>query len=139
MNNTLSDTFVSSLETNIDTGPVLPSHSESITNADEYVLATGHRAVHRLMILEEVYGAGTREVLQHCGLRRGMRVGDIGCGAGVVTRRLAALVGPEGSAMGIDASADQLQQARLLAKAHGQKNVIFFKRTLRGREHVCAA
>ncbi len=92
----------------------------------EYVLATGNTAVHSLVILDEVYGGGTQEVLKHCGLKRGMQVADIGCGVGVVTRVLADLVGPEGNAMGIDVSADLLEQARLLADANGQENVTFF-------------
>src|SRR5690242_4787371 len=76
----------------------------------QYVLATGGTAVHRLKILDQVYGSGTREVLQHSGLQRGMRVADIGCGVGMVTRLLADLVGPEGTAIGVDVSADQLEQ-----------------------------
>jgi SAM-dependent methyltransferase len=108
-------------------------------NLAEYVLATGNAAVHRLMILDEVYGAGTREVLKHCGLKRGMQVADLGCGVGIVTRLLADLVGPEGNAMGIDVSADQLEQARLLAEAKGQKNVTFFEGDAvhTGLPHAC--
>jgi SAM-dependent methyltransferase len=98
---------------------------DAAQNVAEYVLATGHAAVHRLRVLDQVYGAGTREVLRHAGLQRGMRVADLGCGVGMVTRLLADLVGPEGVATGIDVSADQLEQARLLAEANGQKNVTF--------------
>jgi len=93
----------------------------------EYVLATGQAAVRRLEILEQVYGVGTRKVLQHCGLRSRMRVADIGCGVGMVTRLLSKLVGPDGTAVGVDVSAEQLEQARLLANANGQKNVTFFE------------
>jgi len=104
-----------------------PYEPEPPQNVAEYALATGQAAVHRLRILDQVYGAGTREVLQHCGLQRGMRAADLGCGVGMVTRLLAELVGPEGTATGIDVSADQLEQARLHAEASGQKNVTFFQ------------
>jgi SAM-dependent methyltransferase len=107
---------------------VLTSYEPQTTqDLAEYVLATGQAAVHRLRILDKVYGAGTREVLQQAGLQRGMRVADLGCGVGMVTRLLAEMVGPEGTATGIDVSADQLEQARLHAKASGQHNVTFFQ------------
>jgi SAM-dependent methyltransferase len=77
-----------------------------------YVLATGKAAANRLRILHNLYGPGTRRVLLDAGLRRGMRVADLGCGVGMVTALLADLVGPEGHVVGIDASGAQLAQAR---------------------------
>lgn len=77
-----------------------------------YVLATGEAAAHRLRLLQKAYGPGTRRVLRSAGLRSGMRVADFGCGVGLVTRVLARVVGPAGLAVGIDASAEQLVQAR---------------------------
>src|SRR5262249_2124809 len=77
-----------------------------------YVLATGKAAAYRLQLLHNLYGPGTRRVLLDAGIRRGMRVADLGCGVGMVTALLAELVGPEGPVVGIDASAAQLAQAR---------------------------
>jgi SAM-dependent methyltransferase len=77
-----------------------------------YVLATGQAAAYRLHILHGLYGPGTRRLLLGAGLRRGMRVADVGCGVGTVTNLLAQLVGPEGHVVGIDFSAAQLAQAR---------------------------
>jgi SAM-dependent methyltransferase len=77
-----------------------------------YALATGEAAAYRLRILHGLYGPGTRRVLIDAGLRPGMRVADIGCGVGMVTALLADLVGPWGHAVGIDASAAQVEQAR---------------------------
>jgi len=77
-----------------------------------YVLATGPAADYRLRILHGLYGPGTRRLLLGAGLRRGMRVADVGCGVGMVTALLAKLVGPEGHVVGIDASGAQLAQAR---------------------------
>jgi SAM-dependent methyltransferase len=77
-----------------------------------YALATGEAAAYRLRLLHELYGPGTRRVLLQAGLRRGMRVADLGCGVGTVTGMLAKLVGPEGLVVGIDSSAAQLAKAR---------------------------
>jgi SAM-dependent methyltransferase len=77
-----------------------------------YVLATGEAAAYRLRILHGLYGLGSRRVLLEAGLRRGMRVADLGCGVGMVSALLAELVGLEGYVIGIDASAAQLEQAR---------------------------
>jgi SAM-dependent methyltransferase len=91
----------------------------------EYALATGQRAIHRLKVLEGVYGAGTRTLLQSAGIRSGMRVADVGCGVGVVSRVIASLVGPHGYVLGIDASAEQVAQATLQAEAGGVLNAFF--------------
>jgi SAM-dependent methyltransferase len=77
-----------------------------------YALATGEAAAHRLRILHDVYGPGTRRVLIESGIRPGMRVADLGCGVGLVTALLAALVRPDGHVVGIDASHAQLTEAR---------------------------
>jgi SAM-dependent methyltransferase len=77
-----------------------------------YVLATGQAAAYRLHILHDLYERGTLRLLLGAGLRRGMRVADVGCGVGTVTALLADLVGPEGHVVGIDVSGAQLAQAR---------------------------
>jgi SAM-dependent methyltransferase len=89
-----------------------------------YVLATGQAATPRLQILQSIYGPGTRRVLLEAGLRRGMRAADIGCGVGLVSAMLADLVGPEGHVTGVDASADQIGQAREHLKG-GSGNIEF--------------
>lgn len=80
----------------------------------EYVLATGDAAANRLRILHNIYGPGARELLLRAGIRRGMRVVDLGCGTGMVTRLLAELVGPTGEVIGIDYSEAQVEEAREL-------------------------
>jgi hypothetical protein len=59
------------------------------------VLAAGEEAAYRLRILHELYGPGTHRLMIDAGLRRGMRVADIGCGIGTVTAWLAKIVGSE--------------------------------------------
>ena len=78
----------------------------------KYALATGEAAAYRMNILHGLSGSGTRRVLLTAGLRRGMRVADLGCGVGMVTALLAELVGPGRHVVGIDASGAQLARAR---------------------------
>jgi SAM-dependent methyltransferase len=78
----------------------------------DYALATGEAADYRLQVLHGLYGPGTRRVLLDAGLRPGMRAADLGCGVGMVSALLAELVGPTGQVVGVDASREQLAQAR---------------------------
>ena len=96
-----------------------PHHNPS----GQYALATGEAAAYRLCILHEVYGPGTRRVLLDAGLRRGMRVADLGCGVGLVTALLADLVGRGGHVVGIDASGAQIDEAR--ARSDGDTSLSF--------------
>ena len=50
---------------------------------------------------------------------------DIGCGFGETTQQLAKLVGPEGSALGIDSSPRFIQDARREAAEAGVENIAF--------------
>src|SRR5205807_1436266 len=90
-----------------------------------YVLATGDAGAERLRILERIYGPGTRELLLRAGLKPGMRVADIGCGIGSVTRAIADIVGPTGAVVGVDMSSDQIEQARECAESAGQAQASF--------------
>jgi 2-polyprenyl-3-methyl-5-hydroxy-6-metoxy-1,4-benzoquinol methylase len=100
-------------------------HEVPADRADvSYVLAAGEAAAYRLRILHELYGPGTRRLLIDAGLRRGMRVADIGCGVGMVTAWLAKLVGSDGCVVGIDESGAQLSEAREQLNGDGD-NVSF--------------
>ena len=94
-------------------GPAQASNSGSPHQPQAgYALATGEAAAYRLRLLHNLYGPGTRQVLKNAGLQRGMRVADLGCGVGLVTKLLAQLVGPQGLAIGVDFSSEQLAVAR---------------------------
>jgi SAM-dependent methyltransferase len=101
----------------------LPAASHRQPQA-EYALATGEAAAYRLRLLHNLYGPGTRQVLKSAGLQRGMRVADLGCGVGLVTKMLAQLVGPDGLAVGVDLSDQQLAVARRQIPA-AARNICF--------------
>jgi SAM-dependent methyltransferase len=92
----------------------------------DYVLATGDAATNRLRILHNIYGPGARQLLLRAGIQRGMRVVDLGCGVGMTSQLLAELVGPSGEVIGVDYSAEQVEQARKLLPK-GVTNVRFIQ------------
>jgi SAM-dependent methyltransferase len=67
----------------------------------------------------------TRTVLREAGVSEGMRVLDVGSGAGDVALIAAGLVGPEGSVVGVDANPEVLGVARSRAGSTGLTNVAF--------------
>ena len=105
--------------------PFPPMAPSSKSGDGEYVLATGAAAVHRLLMLHNIYSPVGRRVLLQAGLTPGMRVADFGCGIGAVTSMLAEMVGPSGSVTGIDANTAQLEQARDICQRRGFTNVSF--------------
>src|SRR5882757_7988038 len=70
-------------------------------------------------------GAHGEEALRIHPPAAGERVLDIGCGFGETTLRIADLVGPEGSALGLDASERFIDLARAEAEAAGLANVSY--------------
>jgi len=94
-------------------------------NDEKYVLATGDMAIERLKVVEATHGPDTQAFLKRAGLREGMHVADIGCGVGIVSQWIASQVGPSGSVVGVDASAEQVQTATQLARQAGFTNLQF--------------
>jgi len=62
----------------------------------------------------------TEDVLRRFGIERGMRILDLGCGAGDASLRIAKLVGPTGLVVGIDESAELIDVAQRRATLAGQ-------------------
>jgi len=61
------------------------------------------------------------------GIQKGMRVADIGCGAGVTTSFLHKLVGEEGEAVGVDMSKERMEYAK---KTYGSPKTKFVQRNI---------
>jgi len=81
-------------------------------NRPLYVLWHSERELERLISQSRFYGELTEEVLRRAGIGPGMRVVDVGCGAGDVSLLLASLVGATGSVIGVDRSAESVQAAQ---------------------------
>ncbi|MHB8576311.1 MAG: class I SAM-dependent methyltransferase [Dehalococcoidia bacterium] len=79
----------------------------------------------RLMTQAELYGRVTRRFLEDAGISTGMKVLDVGSGAGDVAYLAAEIVGPTGQVVGIDANAVVLATARERARAEGLDRVTF--------------
>lgn len=92
---------------------------------DTYVLGQSAAETRRLILQHQIYGPITTGVLTAAGITRGMRVLDLGSGAGDVALTLAQLVGPEGAVVGVDANEAILDTARSRAAAAGWANVRF--------------
>src|SRR3954463_11117379 len=88
-----------------------------------YILGHGSEEHRRLMLQSRFVGELTESVFARAGLAQGMRVLDIGCGAGDVSFLAAAFVGPSGSVLGIDQSPESISLARERAKAAGLAHV----------------
>lgn len=76
-------------------------------------------------ILDKSYNSYTQKLILDNGLKEGMKVLDVGCGAGVMTAWLASQVGKDGSIVAVDNSQAQLQLAKKLAQSVGIKNISF--------------
>ena len=82
-----------------------------------YPMKYTEEELRRLRFQGRYWGKISLEVLQEAGIGTGMRVLDLGCGAGDFSLQAAELVGPSGSVLGIDRSARAVQQARRRAAA----------------------
>ena len=85
----------------------------------------GADEVARLEIQGAALTPATRMIFAEAGIRPGMRVLDLGCGAGDVTFVAADLVGPGGFVVGVDRSPEALARARLRAGQRGLAQVQF--------------
>jgi ubiquinone/menaquinone biosynthesis C-methylase UbiE len=90
-----------------------------------YVLDRTERELERLDLQGIIYRDATRRALMSARIDEGMRVLDVGCGSGDVTRLAAELVGASGSVLGIDVNAESIDSARARASRLGIRNVAF--------------
>ena len=90
-----------------------------------YGSGIGEDEVARLEAQSRVLAPPTRMIFAEAGIRPGMRVLDLGCGAGDVTFVAADLVGPDGSVVGVDRSPEALARAQLRARQRGLAQVRF--------------
>jgi SAM-dependent methyltransferase len=97
-----------------------------IAKDPEYALSSSSEDEHaRLVRQAEWYAPYTRRLFARAGIGTGMRVLDVGCGPGDVSFIVSELVGPEGSAVGVDRDEATVQTARVRARERGVANVEF--------------
>ena len=77
-----------------------------------YVLGHSDPELQRLIDQSRYYGEFTEQFLRNAGIQAGMRVLDVGCGAGDVSILAAGLVGTSGTVLGIDKSPQAIALAR---------------------------
>ena len=91
----------------------------------EYLLGHSTAELQRLTLQAELLRPITERMLHDAGLRPGMRVLDLGCGAGDVSLLAAELVGPNGYVVGVDRVASATEFATSRAEREGVRNVAF--------------
>lgn len=96
-----------------------------MTTARGYLFEDRSAEQERLLAQATLSESGTRQLLLQAGLTRGMRVLDLGTGAGSVAAIAAELVGPDGVVVGVDRDPDAVEHARALAGRTGVSNVDF--------------
>lgn len=100
----------------------------------QYTMGRSEAETRRLIRNARLYEEMTRRFLLRSGITKGMRVLDVGSGAGDVAFTLAEIVGPDGSVIGVDVNAEILETARDRASAAGLANVQFIQGDARSVE-----
>jgi ubiquinone/menaquinone biosynthesis C-methylase UbiE len=95
------------------------------TRTPEYVLGHSTSEHERLIAQSDFIGDLTAEVFRRSGLDKGMRVLDVGSGAGDVAFLAGGVVGRAGSVLGVDRSAESTVRAQERARSMGLDHVTF--------------
>jgi 2-polyprenyl-3-methyl-5-hydroxy-6-metoxy-1,4-benzoquinol methylase len=90
-----------------------------------YVLGHASTELERIDYQASLLRPITRHLLIDAGIKKGMRVLDVGCGTGASTLLAAELVGQEGEVVGIDRSEIAIGAANGAAKKSGYQNLNF--------------
>lgn len=90
-----------------------------------YTMGRSSGETDRLIEQAHLYEKVTLRMLRDAGVGSGMKVLDVGSGAGDVAFAAAQIVGPEGSVVGVDVNPDILEVARGRAEQAGHTNIQF--------------
>jgi len=96
----------------------------------EYVLGQSEQESKRLISQASLIETMTTQMLATAGVSAGMRVLDLGCGAGDVSMLAGKLVGPTGGVVGIDRDPGVLAVASQRAAESGVANISFVNSTI---------
>jgi ubiquinone/menaquinone biosynthesis C-methylase UbiE len=92
---------------------------------DVYAMGRSEAETERLIRQSGLYAPFTQRLLEQAGLRPGMRVLDVGTGAGDVALMAAEMIGPSGSVVGVDHNPEVLETARARVVRAGLTNATF--------------
>jgi ubiquinone/menaquinone biosynthesis C-methylase UbiE len=92
----------------------------------KYILGHSQQEIGRLMLQATILRPFTERLFRNAEIGPGMRVLDVGCGAGDVSMLAAELVGPCGSVVGIDRNPQVVDLAS--RRAHGRATTGHFQR-----------
>ncbi|MGH9134361.1 MAG: class I SAM-dependent methyltransferase [Ilumatobacteraceae bacterium] len=98
-----------------------------MTEQTDYLLGHDDAALARLERQAQMLAPATGAILGLAGITKGMRVLDLGTGAGDVALLVTEMVGPEGSVVGVDRAGEALEWAAKRAAARGLPNVSFIE------------
>ena len=84
-------------------------------------LSESERARYRLMA--ELARENEADLWEYAGIVAGARVADVGCGPGAVLTQIAQIVGPEGTAVGVEPGQQAREAAREELDSHGFEHV----------------
>jgi ubiquinone/menaquinone biosynthesis C-methylase UbiE len=104
----------------------LDAHRHRSKDTHDYALGYSEREFRRLEMQSRIVGDLTEDVMRRAGIRKGMRVLDLGCGVGDVSLLAAWLVGPSGYVLGVDRSAEALATAERRVREAGQSGWVRF-------------
>ena len=91
-----------------------------------YLMGRGEAETRRLISQSKLYGRFTRRLLEDAGVEEGMKVLDVGTGAGDLALMAAEMVGPTGSVVGVDQDPQVLKAASARAEAARLDNIWFY-------------
>jgi len=99
--------------------------SEDVDSTPGYVLGHSAREIDRLKAQARLIDPVTKRFFGESGIADGMRVLDVGSGAGDVAFLAAELVGARGLVVGVDKGSAAIDEARKRATARSLQNVAF--------------
>jgi ubiquinone/menaquinone biosynthesis C-methylase UbiE len=91
----------------------------------KYILGHSQQEIGRLILQATILRPFTERLMRNAEIGPGMRVLDLGCGAGDVSMLAAELVGPSGSVVGIDCNPQVVDLASRRVRTAGLRQVTF--------------
>jgi SAM-dependent methyltransferase len=103
----------------------MPRGTDGEATTVAYALGHSERELERLIAQAQRYEPFTAQFFREAGIAPGMRVLDVGCGAGDVSFLAARMVGPTGQVIGVDRAPVAVETARRRALALAVSNTHF--------------